>query len=28
VLRHIPRRLLDKVLRRRLERLGVTRPAS
>jgi NAD(P)-dependent dehydrogenase (short-subunit alcohol dehydrogenase family) len=28
VLRHIPRRLLDAVLRRRLERLGVTLPAS
>ena len=28
VLRHMPRRLLDKVLRRRLERLGVTLPAS
>jgi hypothetical protein len=28
VLRHIPRRLLDAVLRRRLERVGVTLPAS
>jgi NAD(P)-dependent dehydrogenase (short-subunit alcohol dehydrogenase family) len=28
VLRHIPRRWLDAVLRRRLERLGVTLPAS
>jgi NAD(P)-dependent dehydrogenase (short-subunit alcohol dehydrogenase family) len=28
VLRHIPRRVLDRVLRRRLERLGVTLPAS
>jgi len=28
VLRHMPRRLLDEVLRRRLERLGVTLPAS
>jgi NAD(P)-dependent dehydrogenase (short-subunit alcohol dehydrogenase family) len=28
VLRHIPRRLLDKVLRRRVERLGVKLPAS
>jgi NAD(P)-dependent dehydrogenase (short-subunit alcohol dehydrogenase family) len=28
VLRHIPRRLLDAVLRRRLQRLGVTLPAS
>ena len=28
VLRHVPRRLLDTVLRRRLERLGVKLPAS